>query len=418
MVLARIWSKISRASTAKVEYLQEDYRNLKHQSVQTNFNLFNSPFGDCIRPVLFVVQFTGVMPVDLDPENEWRLNICSLKYFYSIFIALSVLAMSLLSFVKVLSDDLEFDKIVVFLFYLVDFLVIVQFQWLSREWENIMIVWREFERKLDQNEHLLGKRFSLKVTFQIVLLFVSILCIVAELLAVVAGVELGAKCIGVEGDTQRYFKQQFPQFFSLVEFRIWWAVILQLIQFFGTFLRMFLDVFLVLISVGLCRLIARLNLQYQTPRSSRTVTDDFWLRYKELYIQFMELVHFVDKRIGHLIVLCFASDLYLICIRILNSLKSLDTFRHVIYFWYALLFLIFRLIFVCYYASNLHQEAKRPLVMLRGIKADNWTVEAQRFQDLVTNNDVCLTGMGYFKLRRTLLLSVSELRKGIRRFIN
>lgn len=216
MVFAGIWNKVSPTTSSKVEYLQQDYQNLKpkHQSVQTNFNLFNAPFAECIRPVIFVVQITGVLPVDLNPQNEWRLHFWSFKYFYSVLVAFGLLSMSLLSFVKVLTDDMEFDKIVVFLFYLVDFLVIVLFQLLAREWTNIMITWTEFERKLTQNEHLLGKRFSLKVTFQVVLMFVSILCIIAELLAVVAGVELGAQCPGVDSDTIKYFKQQFPQFFS------------------------------------------------------------------------------------------------------------------------------------------------------------------------------------------------------------
>lgn len=400
------FAKRGGATSSKVSYFQEEYRNLKDRSFSTHTNSFNAPFSECFRSVLFIVQLTGLLPLDYLTNGAYRFRIVSIKFLYSCFVGLVILFLSILSLMKALHDNMEFDKIITFMFYSVDFLVVLQLQVLAVQWPNIIVVWRDFERTLDQNEQLLGKRYSLKVLFQLMIVSVTAMTVVNEILGVLSGMEKGRRCVGVEDEMQGYFRQAFPQIFLYVDYALWKGVLMQFVQFFCTFVRMFLDLFLIFISLGLCRLIERLNLQYGLPRSNRTLTDEFWVRYKDQYLQFMNLVGFVDKRIGHVTILCFLSDLYLICIRILNSLKSMDTARQAVYFWYALLFLIMRLVFVCFFASNLHLEAKRPLTMLCKVPAACWSLEAQRFQDLVTHNDVCLTGLGYFKLRRTLLLSV------------
>lgn len=344
------------------------------------------------------------------------MNWKSVKFLYSVVVGLVILALSIVTLMKALHDDMEFEKIIQFIFYFVDFLVVLQFQVLCLQWSNIMVVWNDFEKTLDQNEQLLGKRFSLKVLFQLILVVVSVMTIIVEILSVISGLEKGLMCPGINDELERYYKQAFPQVFLYTGYMLWKGLLLQVVQFLCTWYRMFLDVFLIFISIGLCRLIERVNLKYGLPRSYRTLTEEFWTRYKDQYQQFMYLVRFVDKRIGHIIVLCFLSDLYLICVRILNSLKSMDTVRQALFFWYALLFLILRFIFVCLCAANFHEEAKRPLKMLRKIPASCWCLEAQRFQDLITHNDVCLTGVGYFRLRRSLLLSVSNRRERVERF--
>lgn len=395
-------------SSTKVTYLSQEYRNFnghasRHQSS------FNASFCECFRPVLTLVQLCGLLPID-NQANGFRLRFASLKYLHSLLVATAILTLATLSFIKALHDNLEFDKIVTFIFYFIDFLVVLLFQQLGKNWGDIMIVWTDFERTLDRNEQLLGRRYSLKVTFQLIIIGSTTLSVLAEILGVVAGFEKGAQCVGVQGDIQRYFRQAYPQlFFMHVEYSLWKGILMQIIQFLCTFIRMFLDVFLVYISIGLCRLIERLNLQYGgVPRSS--TREDFWERYKHQYLKFINLVDFVDERLGYIVLLCFFSDLYLICIRILNSLKSMGTARQAVFFSYALIFLIMRLVCVCYFASNIHLEAKRPLKVLRKVPTSCWSVEAERFQRLITENDVCLSGFGYFKLRRTLLLSVRILK--------
>lgn len=394
-----------RVSSSKIDYIHEDYRSMHKRSYQVN--RFNAPFRECFRSVLIVIQLNGLFPIGYNANGSYRLRVASIKYLYSVFVGLVILGLSVLSLMKALHDNMEFDKMVTSLFYFVDFMVVVQFQVLAVQWANIMVVWSEFEATLDNNEQLLGKRFSLKALFQMIIASVTLMTLFAEILSVIAGIEHGDLCVGVDGLLQRYFRQAFPQVFLYTGYTLWKGVLLQISQFFCTFIRMFIDVFLILISLGLGRLISRLNLQYGLPR--RVLTDEFWARYKEQYQQFANLVQFVDKRIGHLTILCFLSDLYLICIRILKSFQSMDTFRQALFFWYALLFLIGRFVIVCIVAANFHEETKRPLKILDKVPASRWSMEAQRFQDLVTHTDVCLTGIGFFKLRRTLLLSVSSL---------
>lgn len=394
---------------SKVDFIREDYKNIKPPSFASEIHSFNTSFVDCFRPILCVIQLAGLLPINC---RDNRFSIWSIKYLYSSIIALLLLGLSLCSLAEGVSLNFEFDKIIEFMFYFIDFLVVVLFQLLGHHWRNILTVWSDFERTLNTNEQLLRRRFSLRVAFQLIILVGTVMTLVTEILGLIAGLEKSGQCSNEPSEkVHRYFKVQFSEIFSIIEYSFWMGIILQLFKFICTFIRMFLDVFLMLISLGLCRLIDRLNLQFSSARSNRVINDDLWIRYKDQYLRFMELVAFVDSRIGYVTIICFLSDLYLICVRLLKSFNSLDTLCHAMYFWYALCFLIARLVCVCYFASNLHKSSKRPLILLRKVPASCWSVEAQRFQDLVIHNDVCLTGLGFFKLRRTLLLSVSQLKK-------
>lgn len=79
---------------------------------------------------------------------------------------------------------------------------------------------------------------------------------------------------------------------------------------------------------------------------------------------------------------------------------------HIVYFWSSLVFLIFRMLSVTLHAARVNDEAKRPVEVLRAIPTKYFYPEAQRFLDDVMNANITLTGMRFFSMNRTLILSV------------
>lgn len=80
---------------------------------------------------------------------------------------------------------------------------------------------------------------------------------------------------------------------------------------------------------------------------------------------------------------------------------------HAFYFYFSLSFLFVRTLIVTLSAAAIHDEAKRPADVLRAVPYCSWSTEVQRFIEEVVNSTVALSGMRFFYLTRSLILSVA-----------
>lgn len=109
----------------------------------------------------------------------------------------------------------------------------------------------------------------------------------------------------------------------------------------------------------------------------------------------------------------FFSNLFFICVQLLGSFKSESSLIDGLYSWFSLLLLIGRTLAVCWYASKINDEARKPLTVLRSIHSDHFDTTMRRFCEQLRTEKVALTGMNFFYLTRKLILSVSEWRTKI-----
>lgn len=86
---------------------------------------------------------------------------------------------------------------------------------------------------------------------------------------------------------------------------------------------------------------------------------------------------------------------------------TFPTFYRMLYFWFSLMFVIVRTFCVSILAARVHDESKKPIRILHSIHSSVWNTETKRFRDEVVNNTVALSGMKFFFLTRTLILSVA-----------
>lgn len=85
----------------------------------------------------------------------------------------------------------------------------------------------------------------------------------------------------------------------------------------------------------------------------------------------------------------------------------MPSFINKVYFWFSLTFLITRTLAVSLYASYIHDESKKPIAILRAIPRHSWCKEAYRFSEEVVNDNVALSGLKFFYLKRNIILTVN-----------
>lgn len=95
-------------------------------------------------------------------------------------------------------------------------------------------------------------------------------------------------------------------------------------------------------------------------------------------------------------------------IRISNLMRHFSrkpTFAHAFYFWFSLIYLIGRTLAVSLYSASINDESKKPLEVFRAVSRHDWCVEVKRFNEEVANDTIALSGMKFFNLTRSLVLS-------------
>lgn len=86
-------------------------------------------------------------------------------------------------------------------------------------------------------------------------------------------------------------------------------------------------------------------------------------------------------------------------------LRPMPSTIHAIYFYFSLSFLLVRTLIVTLSAAAIHDQARGPADVLRAVPV--WYSEVQRFGEEVVNNTVALSGMRFFYLTRSLIVSVA-----------
>lgn len=137
------------------------------------------------------------------------------------------------------------------------------------------------------------------------------------------------------------------------------------------------------------------------------MSEDFWELKRLQYRKLSALCVTVDNAISQITLLAFSNNLLFISVQLLHSLNTKVSIPHAIYFWFSLIFLISRTIAVSMYSSEIYDESKKPIYVLRAVPNGNWCTEVQRFSEHVVNDTIALTGMRFFYLTRKLILSVA-----------
>lgn len=159
----------------------------------------------------------------------------------------------------------------------------------------------------------------------------------------------------------------------------------------------------------------------------RVRSSQFWNEIWCAYKVSVDLVERTNELNGGTILISFFSNLYFMCVQLLGCFKSEMSLLDGLYLWFSLIFLIGRTLgiakinlkaikrlpisitftAVCWYASQINDESRKPLQVLWSVHSDYFDVTMKRFTEQLVTGKVALSGMNFFYLTRKLILSVS-----------
>ncbi|XP_045503452.1 gustatory receptor for sugar taste 64a-like [Colias croceus] len=280
-------------------------------------------------------------------------------------------------------------------------------------WEELALFWKRTER-IELNI-LPDKRIRARIIF--ISSYVGICAFVEHALSMMSGT--GLDCPPGEY-FERYILSSHGFILQRSEYSLWIAIPIFILSKLATIFWNFQDLIIILISVGLASKYNRLNLfvhrfvlfekkmKYHNRVVSLPLRIKIWRNLRQAYVQQSELVRKVDQSLGGLILLSNLNNLYFICLQLFLGISgSKGTAINIIYYYFSLAWLLYRASGVVLAAADINIHSKRALPHLYSSVSGAYNIEIKRLKTQLENDDVALSGLGFFYLYRQKLLEVA-----------
>lgn len=108
--------------------------------------------------------------------------------------------------------------------------------------------------------------------------------------------------------------------FHITDYSLLKGILGKMVNILATFAWSFMDLFVMLISVGLSSRFELINTMLFRAKG-KPMTEDFWAEYRSNYRQLCNLCTTIDDAVAVITIVSFSNNLYFICVQLLNSLK-------------------------------------------------------------------------------------------------
>lgn len=218
-------------------------------------------FYDATRPIFIFAQIFAVMPVDgLFSRNVNRLNFrwTSLHAIHTGIVCFGLVIFSGFSLFHVFSKKLTIQNSSPIVFYLSNLYSMFSFMFVARKWPYVMQYWSNVETTLPKvKTRKEMNRMSKKIQITAgVILFASI---VEHLLSVTKGISFSRNCSKIANGVEAFYRKSAPQIFNHIEFNTARACVCSFFLITSTFLWNYMDVFIIVISLGLSSKFRQMN---------------------------------------------------------------------------------------------------------------------------------------------------------------
>ncbi|KOX78933.1 Putative gustatory receptor 64f [Melipona quadrifasciata] len=363
-----------------------------------------------MRPIIMLAQCFSLFPVSgvNSPDASYlRFTWRSPKFIYCVISIVGSSMMTIFNILRIITNQINSTKMTTLVFNGTNLIATFLFLRLAVQWPCLMVTWEKLEKELSYRHRKISKTihcFSIiRVTsFQLMIVAVE------HSLSIAQGYIKAKECAAFQGDPNIfgvYFQMQFPQIFSRISYSLWKGILVDLINILSTFSWNFVDLFLILISIALTAQFRQLNSRLNSIRG-KAMPEWWWAEARSDYNHLATLTRQLDSRISIMVLLSFATDLYFICIQLLFSFNPMRNAIEKIYFCFSFGFLLARTTMVSLFAATIHDESLLPAPILYSVSANSFCTEVMRFLAQVTTDNICLTGMKFFSVTRSLVLTV------------
>ncbi|XP_012159838.2 gustatory receptor 5a for trehalose-like [Ceratitis capitata] len=370
--------------------------------------LHNGSFHESVGPVLVIAQWFGLMPV----RGILAVNAKSLKFswvsFRTCYSVVYVILTSIdtgLTMNMVFRGAMEVKNISPLVFHVNALLVAICFLRLAVKWPQLMLKWQRVERQLPPHQ-MWRDREALALRVHKVTFVLITLALTEHLLSVVSGIHFAIHCSPNSDPIKSFFIAVSPHTFLIFNYSTWLAWCGKLLNVLNTFGWSYMDVFLMIIGLGLSSLFGQVQNSLNRVKG-KTMPEAYWTRTRLQYRLICDLIEQVDGVVSGMIMLSFANNLFFVCIQLLKSINKMPSISHFVYFYASLSFLLGRTLAVSLYLSEVNDRSREPLLVIKHVPREGYCAEIERFGHEVAVDKVALTGMQFFNITRGLVLAVA-----------
>uniref|UniRef100_A0A2A4JH60 Gustatory receptor n=1 Tax=Heliothis virescens TaxID=7102 RepID=A0A2A4JH60_HELVI len=374
-------------------------------------------FQTAMRMILLIGQCFGLNPVQGINEKDaskLRFKLLSWRCLYT-FISLIgqfIMAFALfLSLIKETSSTVDTASNFAFT-------TTILFFHIATKWPKLCMHIAKVESVDPNTDTKLGKKFH--IAFFVVLT----LALMEHILSELHGISIALDC---DPDTplyESYMKHSFQWLFALIPYSDFVGILFHFSNLQCTFNWNFADVFVICMSMYLTVRLEQVN-QRIIAAKDKNSPSSFWRTMREDYNRSVHLVRQVDKIIGGVVFISFASNLFFVCSQLLHTLaggikasqrckpeigsdrRIFYGYEHSIYFVFSFAFLVIRSLAVSLTAAKVHAASLEPAYALYDVSSANYCLEVERFLDQIHGDTVALSGLQFFHVKRGLVLTIA-----------
>ncbi|XP_048481651.1 gustatory receptor for sugar taste 64e-like [Plutella xylostella] len=151
--------------------------------------------------------------------------------------------------------------------------------------------------------------------------------------------------------------------------------------------------------------IALVSTKYTTPVRVTAGKHLSWRKVREVFVRHAALVQATDRALGPLVLLSLFTNLLYILMLVFSLNYKNDKYAFT-YSVYALAWLSVRCFSLLVAASDVHARSRAGADYFKNIQTTSYNTEVRRLQFQLSKNEIALSGMGFFKLKRSLILKV------------
>ncbi|EAT48938.1 AAEL000012-PA, partial [Aedes aegypti] len=388
--------------------LQPDEEPVNNEENVSEYDFFHI----AIAPVLRFSQLFGVFPLN-SVMNRLPGNMLYKSVSFATALSMMAIfggyAVSLLSLKRLARTGLDAINMAEPFFFAVCATSAVLFWALAKEWQFVVTVWSETERVF-LRKPFRGKalRSSIRRTA-----FVVLTLALAEHIFSVANNIANLRrevhhCNWTISSPVKYFcLKTFSSTFDSIPYNLPVALYNEYVVVAMTFAWNFVDLFIVLVSIGLTTRFTQLNIRISERIQSRKgTTEDFWEQIRIQYVSLCDLVVLLNRSINRLVFVSYANDLYFICLQIMHATLEQPFLINRVYFFYSFSFLLLRTFLMFWYSSQVQDASHQPCRLILRVPNHEYCDELQRVQ-MYSRRGVSLTGMGVFLVSRRIFLTIA-----------
>lgn len=286
--------------------------------------MYDGTFYQAIGPVLAMAQFFGVMPVcgvqNAAGASALQYRWLTVRTVYAIVLFVLTAVFTVMTILQKFEQTLSFDNIVPIIFYVSVLYIRLCFALLARRWPSLMRQWARVERQMPPLTALADQQ---RLAYRIKMLAITVLTmsLAEHILNIISIVSFSNRCNpNQEEPIRNFFLAEQSQFFRYVDYRPELAVLGKIINGSATFLWSYMDLFVMMVSVGLATRFRQINESLRRYKGA-VMSEQFWREHRLYYRSMCDLVRRMDDSVAHITMVSFANNLYFVCMQLLRSLK-------------------------------------------------------------------------------------------------